>query len=76
MRKIFRIFKYRRLELFSFHSFWSKLLVLAVLENNFRTFHKKPLMRSISAKASTKMDLKMPSLMEGCFWADEISTNQ
>ena len=76
MRKIFRIFENRRLELFSFYSFRSELLVLAVLENNFRTFHKKLFMRLISAKASTKMNLKTPSLMEGYFLADEISTNQ
>ena len=56
--KNFRIFENHKLEFFSFHSFRTILLVLALHENNIRTCLTKSIFEINMCKSQYQMDLK------------------
>ena len=53
-----RIFENHKLELFSLHSFWTNLLVLAIQEKNFRTSLTKSIYEINVCKSQYKKDLR------------------
>ena len=53
-----RIFENHKLELFSLHSFWTNLLILAIQEKNFRTSLTKSIYEINVCKSQYKKDLR------------------
>ena len=53
-----RIFENHKLELFSLHSFWTNLLILAIQEKNFRTSLTKSIYEINVCKSQHKKDLR------------------